>query len=195
MPDNRLVPMGMLCIFRRILLAGVLTMMGAGTVLAQDAKKDKPSSLPGGATSLSESFGDWSVNCTTGTSGSACTVSQVQAQQSSGRRLLAIRFIPTAAKPDADGQLVLPLGLELAKGVSAQVDEGALSTVYPFRTCLPTGCIVPLRFEQKTFSGLLGGKSLKITAVSTDNHEIPFTVSLNGFKAAIDRATVLSKAK
>ena len=152
---------------------------------AQDAP-----SLPGGASSLQETFQEWRVACQIVETTKLCALSQLQAQQN-GQRVLAIEL---QAGPDesASGNLVLPFGLLLDAGVTVQIDDNPALPATRFRTCVPAGCVVPLALDAPAIGNLRGGATLKIVGKASDtSQDVSFTVSLNGFAAALDRVTAL----
>lgn len=179
---------------RLALAAMVLAGFPAATT-AQDAKGDKPSTLPGGASSLTETFEDWTVSCASADAKTQCVVSQTQTQKQNGQRVLDIRLSPVQQDNAYHGNLTLPFGLEFSRGVTVQLDDGAIGKPFSFKTCLPAGCIVPMSFDKAIFDAMRKGTSLKLAAVSIDNQNIPFAVSLKGFGAAFDRAGALVAAK
>ncbi|MGV2978938.1 invasion associated locus B family protein [Camelimonas sp. ID_303_24] len=153
------------------------------------------SPLPGGASSLRETHGDWVVNCITPKDRKLCTVSQQLAQQSQGggaQRVLSIELTPSAK--GAEGALLLPFGLLVAKGAAVQVDDGKALAATPIRTCVPGGCIAPLTLDASTVASMRKGKQLKLNLFASDT-EKPFAlnVSLKGFGDALDRASALLK--
>ncbi|KAA9353275.1 invasion associated locus B family protein [Ochrobactrum quorumnocens] len=162
---------------------------------AQNAKGDRPSSLPGGASSLTETFQDWTVSCASLNGETQCVVTQTQTQQQTGQQVLDIRLSPVQQDKTYQGNLALPFGLEFTRGVTMQLDDGQIGKPFSFKTCLPAGCIVPISFDKFTFDALRKGTSLKLAAISIDNQNIPFAVSLKGFGAAFDRASALVAAK
>ncbi|GLU29972.1 invasion associated locus B family protein [Brucella sp. NBRC 12950] len=173
-----------------ILLGGM-----AQNAFAQDGNGDKPSTLPGGASSLTETFEDWTVSCGAAKGNTQCVISQTQAQQQNGQRILDIRLSPVAQDNAYQGNLTLPFGLEFSRGLTVQLDDGQVGKPFPFKTCLPAGCIVPISFDKATLDATRKGTTLKLAAVSIDNQNIPFTVSLKGLGAAFDRASALVKGK
>ncbi|MCD4512140.1 hypothetical protein LQT97_12965 [Brucella pseudogrignonensis] len=66
-------------------------------------------SLPNGASSINETYGDWTVNCAIADNSKRCGVSQEQGNNQTGQRVFAIDL-----QPPADGQtngvLLLPFG-------------------------------------------------------------------------------------
>jgi invasion protein IalB len=175
--------------------AAVALALSASGPMAQDkAGGAKPAALPGGASSLTESFENWQVSCAAPGGTATCTVSQTQVQKD-GRRVLDIRFMSPAPKGAPGGWLSLPFGLELAAGVVFQIDEDKPSAPQAFKTCLPTGCVVPLDLAGPLLAGLRKGTTLKLKATSTDGQAVPLTIQLGGFAQAIDRAAAVAAAK
>jgi len=158
---------------------------------AAPASAQQASPLPGGASSLQETYQDWQVACSVQGQSKRCALSQQQSQQN-GQRILAVEFAPTAEK--LTGTLVLPFGLLLASGVEVQVDDNAAGTPMTFRTCLPNGCVVPLTFDAASIKRLRAGTALKLKAVRADNEQpLTFSISLKGFATALDRTGSLLK--
>ncbi|WP_296746739.1 invasion associated locus B family protein [Mesorhizobium sp.] len=159
---------------------------------AQPADAAAKPQLPGGASALSETHGDWTVNCqVTGTT-KMCSLSHQQFNKQSGQRLLALE-LSTKTGQDATGTLALPFGLALAKGVTFEIDDQKLDGSLQFNTCQAVGCLVPVVFNADTTPLLQNGTTLKINAVAADTQQpIAFTISLNGFAGALARTADLS---
>jgi len=159
---------------------------------AQQAGTAPKPQLPGGASALSETHGDWTVNCQVTGTNKACSLSHQQFNKQSGQRLLAIE-LSTRTGQDATGTLALPFGLALAKGVSLEIDDKKLDGTLQFNTCQPVGCLVPVTFDADTTSLLQNGATLKIDATAADTAQpIAFNISLNGFAGALARTADLS---
>ncbi|MBM2709971.1 invasion associated locus B family protein [Mesorhizobium caraganae] len=162
--------------------------MTASIVLSAPASSQEAPALPGGASSLQETYQDWNVACQS-TPKIVCATSQQQTQQS-GQRILAIEL----RKGEADavsGNLVLPFGLLLDAGATLQIDEGQPREPLRFSTCVPAGCLVPLSLDAETVAALRAGTALRIKAQDTDKKEVTLSVSLKGLAAALDRLKVL----
>ena len=148
--------------------------------------------LPGGASSVQETFESWVVACVQDGSAKRCALSQQQTDQQSHQRVLAIE-LSAASGDKVEGALVLPFGLALDRGVTLQVDESPAGPTLRFRTCLPAGCVVPLSFDAKLLAALRKGAALKVNAVADNGKDTVFTISLKGFPAALDRTASLAK--
>lgn len=147
--------------------------------------------LPGGASSLNEAYKDWRVVCVQQGGAKRCVLNQVQTQQS-GQRVLAIELNALTGSSVA-GVLVLPFGLSLDAGVAFQIDEKLTVQPMRFRTCLPSGCLVAVSFDAQMVAALRTGSALKIKATADSGAAAPFSISLQGFASALDRAATLSR--
>lgn len=143
--------------------------------------------MPGGASSIKESFGDWQVGCVASSSGKICVASQFQVDPKTRQRVLAMELRVLDSGKFA-GILLMPFGLALGKGVALQIDEQNAAPELAFSTCLPAGCLVPLELNAALAARLRAGKTVTLTATANDDDKpVSFAVSLNGFSAAIDR--------
>lgn len=152
----------------------------------QDDKKSAIS-LPNGASSINETYGDWTVNCTIADNQKRCGFSQEQGNNQTDQRLFAIDLqLPTDGQ--TNGVLLLPFGLKLDDGVKLKLDEQNLGQGARFSTCLPAGCLVPVSLPMVAIDAMKKGEKLVITATRNGGGEVPtFTVSLNGFTSALNR--------
>lgn len=64
---------------------------------------------------------------------------------------------------------------------------------YPFRTCLPAGCLVALPADASYITSLKKGTQLKVKAVADGGAETPFAVPLAGFGNALTRLDALGR--
>jgi len=169
--------------------------LSGAVVLAAASANAQESGLPGGASSLRESHGDWVVTCAVqnqaGRNVKLCAFSQEQTDSNSRQRVLAIELKPEGN--GVSGMLVLPFGLALDQGASFQIDDGPTGSPQKFRTCIPAGCLVPVSFDARTLAALRKGSQLKIKTIADGGKETPFTISLKGFPSAFDRTAALAK--
>lgn len=172
----------------RTILAGLCLLVP----LAGEASAQEQGALAGGASSLRETYEDWTVNCVQ-KQGKHCLLQHQQTQQN-GQRILVIEVVGSGDGKTATGTLVVPFGLALDAGVSLQIDEQPSKAPVRFSTCLPAGCVVPVSFDDKFLAALRTGTTLKTMAKAVNTNEpIAFSVPLKGFSAAFDRVTALMK--
>ncbi|MFB9982842.1 invasion associated locus B family protein [Mesorhizobium kowhaii] len=181
-----------------VAVLGVACVVGVPAVAAQ-TKTDKavvaPAAdapqLPGGASALSETHGDWTVNCQISGATKTCSLSHQQFNKQNNQRLLAIE-LSSKTGDDATGTLALPFGLALAKGVSMSIDDQKLDGSLPFNTCQVVGCLVPVAFDAALTPLLKSGTTLKIDAFAADTEQaVSFSIPLNGFAGALARTAEL----
>lgn len=172
--------MGHLC------TATVAALFAMAAIMPTSAQETPPSSLPGGASALQETFADWQVVCAAVETGRSCAMSQVQAQQN-GQRVLAIELQP-GKDGGATGVLILPFGLALEAGATLTIDSNPPLASLRFATCLPAGCLMPLSFSAADIAALEAATTMTANASSMDaGQPVSLAVSLKGFTAAYAR--------
>lgn len=150
-------------------------------------------SLPNGASSINETYGDWIVACKKAGDQKTCTFSQVHTGNRTGEQVFAIELQPPS-EGKANSVILLPFGLRLDDGVTLKIDEQTLEPEARFLTCVPNGCLVPVAFPADATEAMKKAEHLIIGATSSGEGEpLKFTVSLNGFTEALNRAVELSK--
>lgn len=158
-----------------------------GPALAQEA------GLPGGASALSEVHGSWSVRCSLTDAGKDCGFSQTAGNADTGSALVAVE-LGAPADNQAEGMLLTAFGLRLDVGVQLGIDGQQLGAALPFLTCVQTGCLVPLDFDEVTLSALKVGTALEVTGVKVeDGQPVTVNLSLAGFTAAYNRTAELAR--
>jgi invasion protein IalB len=162
-------------------------------LLPASAQEAAPAAgLPGGAQSLNEEHGDWTVSCRVEQAAKLCIMSQTLADSQSGQPVLSIE-LATPAVDKAEGMLLLPFGLRLADGATLKVDGTVLGGNWAFVTCISTGCLVPVSFDASQVSTLRAGTELVISALGAGAGEpVDLKVSLTGFARAANRSVELS---
>jgi invasion protein IalB len=170
-------------------VASLVSLVAAGAVA------QTPASLPGGASQLQETHGDWRVACTLQNGQRQCALSQQQADKDSRQLVIAVELkAPSASGDRAEGTIVLPFGLAVDRPVTLQVDDRP-GLALRFRTCLPVGCLVAVNFDPAMIAALRTGSLLAVKATAAESaQEAAFRVSLNGFGSALSRTASLSHA-
>jgi invasion protein IalB len=149
--------------------------------------------LPNGASSIAESYGDWSVDCRIENDQKICAISQAQGNRQTGRRSFAIELhMPRAGR--ADGTILMPFGLKLENGAALKLDDKDLGKGLRFSTCVPDGCLLPVSFPTVATDAMKTAKTLTVASLDlSTNDPVSFNVSLNGFAAALNRLAYLGK--
>jgi invasion protein IalB len=145
--------------------------------------------LPNGASQLSETYGDWTLNCSMGTK--VCTLSQALVNKEGQRAfLIELRVAKDGA---SEGTIVMPFGLKLEAGVLLKLDDKDMGQGLRFSTCVAQGCVLPINFPIAGMNAIRNGKALAVGALNVaDGQLVTFTISLNGFSVAVDRAIALA---
>nr|WP_152027359.1 invasion associated locus B family protein [Brucella pituitosa] len=145
--------------------------------------------LPNGASTLSETYQDWTVSCQTQKDATRCVMTQTQSDAKSGQRVFAAEINNTNGK--SEGVLVLPFGMDLAKGVTLNTGDGTQALTYS--TCLPQGCLVPVSLSEKQVSKLKSTTELNVIAAALGQKDpVSFKLSLKGFAQAFERIGTLA---
>ncbi|OYR20174.1 invasion associated locus B family protein [Brucella thiophenivorans] len=148
--------------------------------------------LPGGASTLQETYDDWTVSCQSQKEATICAIRQDQNSSQTGQRVLTAE-LRNIAGGKIEGVLLMPFGLDLAKGAALKIDE-ATGPNLAFSTCLPQGCLAPVSFDAKQSAALKAGSNLNVTTTAlSPSQPVAFKVSLKGFGAALDRIVALTK--
>lgn len=149
--------------------------------------------LPGGASSVQETYGAWTVSCRIVEDRKVCGLSQVRGSQQTGQRSFAIELKPPR-EGKTDGMLILPFGLALGAGVNLTLDDKPLGKTIPFSTCVPDGCLVPVSFPTVATDAIKKAKVLAITATPSGSAEpVAFAFAVEGFTSALNRIAELAK--
>jgi invasion protein IalB len=160
-----------------------------GQVQTSNAPGARVGALPNGASQLSETYGDWTLNCSTGTK--VCTLSQALVNKEGQRAfLIELRVAKDGA---SEGTILMPFGLKLEAGVLLKLDDRDLGQGLRFSTCVAQGCMLPINFPIAGMNAIRNGKALAVGALNmSDGQLVTFTISLNGFAVAVDRAVQLA---
>lgn len=177
-------------IFRVSAPALFLTALCAWPALAQT--EGTPVLFPGGASSISEVHGDWTLVCGEQDEIGTCVVTQNLSNSQTGQRVLAVELEP-ASEGGLDGTLVLPFGLLLADGVRMQIDAVNIGEVLPFAVCYEYGCLVDLSFDDAGVDLLRRGTTLRFLGTVADSGEsVALSLSLAGISSALARGITLT---
>lgn len=161
----------------------------SGPVLEPAAASSGPAQWPAGARSVSESYGDWTMNCNREEARTDCVIIQSQGDRRTGKRLFSIE-LRTPKDGQAEGLILMPFGLQIEPGVTFKLDDRALGKGAPFSTCVTDGCLVPISLPTLATDTMKSAQNLTVTAKKPDVAEpTVITIPLSGFAAAFARAS------
>lgn len=177
-------------------LASLVAVVGGLCLSSASAFAQETSTQAGAALSIKENHDDWLVACAdpakNGGNAKVCTLSQEQLDSGSHLRTVAIELKPSA--DGVQGVLFLPFGLALDQGAELQIDDGAaIASKQKIVTCLPIGCVVPIKLDEKILAVLHKGTALKVKVIADGGSPAQFNISLKGFTEALERTSVLMK--
>ncbi|AQX18021.1 MULTISPECIES: invasion associated locus B family protein [Bartonella] len=172
------------------------TLLSVSVAFAQSTKptttKLSEASLPNGASSLTETYGLWNVNCNLQDGKKVCFMYR-QEVNDQNRVILAMN-ISSNSDGTLTGTLTVPFGILVSKPIRLQVDGGKNVIETNIRTCIPAGCIVPVAFDKNYVAALRAGKKLNLAmTVSTPGEPAlnDLFVQLSGFSDALNRFIAL----
>jgi invasion protein IalB len=147
---------------------------------------------PDGASTVSESYGDWTMTCTRPNAKVTCIVAQSQGDSQTGRRKFGFE-LQTPENGRSEGIVLMPFGLAIEPGVTFKLDEQTLGKGAPYTTCGAEGCLVSISFPVLAIDGMRAAKNLFVIGQKANGTDpATITVPLEGFPKALDRAVALS---
>ncbi len=170
------------------------SLIGAGGATAQQpAKAATPPQLPNGASTISETYGEWTVNCRVADGQKQCGLAVAQGNTQTGQRVFVLE-LRTPKDGKTEGTILMPFGLKLDSGVILKVDDKDLGQGLRFSTCVPQGCLVPVSLPTVATDTMKKAKTLTIASLNFNSGEVvAFNVPLEGFAGGTARAAELSK--
>lgn len=149
--------------------------------------------LPNGASSINETYGDWTVDCRIADAQKHCLLVQAQRNRETGQRSYAIELRPSA-DGKTDGTILMPFGLNLDVGAILKLDDKDLGKGLRFSTCLPQGCLLPVSFPTVATDAMRKGTKLVVASLNISSGDaVTFNVSLSEFGSALDRLVQLAR--
>ncbi len=168
------------------------TKAGKDGTLLEPAAAEASALWPNGARTVSESYGDWTMNCNKETGPVDCVVIQSQGDRRTGRRQFSIELhVPKDGR--AEGLILMPFGLQIEPGVTFKLDDRALGKGAPYSYCINDGCLVPISLPTLATDTMKTAQSMTVSAMKPEAKEpTVITVPLSGFAAAFARSIALS---
>ena len=163
----------------------VVATLGANCVRAQQ--------LPHGASSISETYNEWTVSCRLVDGLKQCLLAHTQASNQTGQRIFGIE-LRTPKDGKTEGTILMPFGLKLDSGTTLKLDDKDLGQALRFSTCVPRGCLVPVSLPTGATDAMKKAKKLTVASLNLNGGDvIAFNVPLEGFAAATARVAELVK--
>lgn len=134
-----------------------------------------------------ETFQDWRVRCAEdpqNVAAGGCFIFQSVINNETQQPVMqiAIGFLPDNEAPAV--VITLPLGVRVAPGVLLQIDENEAIKL-PFERCLPEGCKVQFRLDEKNIAAFKAGVNGKIAFQNGGGRNMTLPFSLKGFTKAL----------
>jgi invasion protein IalB len=166
----------------------------ARPTFAQSATTTSAPQLPNGASSISETYGSWIVDCRLADGQKLCRLLQVQSDRQNNQRVLEISLLmPTDWK--MEGAILMPFGVKLDSGAVIKLDDEDPGVGLRFFTCVPAGCLLPVSFPAVAVDAMMKATMLTVASLDLNDAVITFNVSLDGFAAALARVAELGRWK
>ncbi|GEP09306.1 invasion associated locus B family protein [Methylobacterium gnaphalii] len=158
-----------------------------GTLL-EPAASDTKAQWPNGARSVSEAYGDWTMNCNREGTQTDCVVIQSQGDRRTGRRQFSVELrAPKDGR--AEGLILMPFGMQIEPGVSFKLDDRTLGKGAPYSYCVSDGCLVPISLPTLATDTMKTAQTMSVSAMKPDAKEpTVISIPLMGFAAAFARA-------
>lgn len=168
----------------------------SATALAQAADAPPPQQPTNNNLVVNESFADWTVRCFQVKSIAPCDMLQVATNKDNKQRVLLVSIAYVPSKDGYAMQMIVPLGVALAKGMSIDLPSKPLTGI-GFNRCERDGCYVEIALPNDAVQAMSTGP--KATTISltpygkTDPVKLP--LSLNGFGDALTKLKAYAKEK
>jgi invasion protein IalB len=182
----------------RIILTSLVAAALAGSAtFARAADAPTPAQVADPANLVvNEMIGDWTLRCFRIEAIAPCDILQLASQQETQQRVLLVSIAHVPSTNVHFMQIVVPLSVALAKGLTLAAGDNTLTGV-KFSRCERNGCYVEIQVPEPTIqalTGMEGSTSITITAYDT-NRPVNLPVSLNGFSQALTRLRVEARQR
>lgn len=147
-----------------------------------------------GETYTRETNGAWDVRCIKAEVEAEEVCQMYQLMSDSGGTPVAeisIFRLPEGGRAVAGATIIVPLETSLPAQLTMQVDGGAARR-YPYAFCNPIGCYSRIGLVAEEVAGFRAGNAASLTIVPAlaPDQTVELTMSLSGFTASFDKATV-----
>lgn len=128
----------------------------------------------------------WSKRCSKDAKGAeTCEVfARLETGGKDNVRVAEFAITPVNDKGEAQGVVILPLGILLEQNVAMKMDEGKPAQFKP-RFCTNAGCFSYLNLNKEILSSMRSGKSINFFFKTAEGQDVRLIMSLTGFGKAI----------
>ena len=132
-----------------------------------------------------QAFGDWVLHCADVSGGEkACALHQKIMSLDTKLQVASFAIARNKDSKDLRLAVVLPLGLDIAAGVSGRAGETAITLAV--QTCVKRGCVASASVDNKLLAALHGSERLSVTfRMRGVAKPTTFDASLKGFHAGL----------
>jgi len=141
-------------------------------------------------------YDDWQMKCfRTGTEEDLCQMYQLLTEQAGNPVAeFSLYRLPKGAPVAAGATVAVPLGTLLSEEIKISIDGGKAKS-YAYSFCSMAGCFARIGLAQADVDALKRGvkATLEIVPAQAPDQKVKIDVSLKGFTAAFDNASVLQQ--
>ena len=145
---------------------------------------------------IKATYGDWQMKCfRTGTEEDLCQMYQLLTEEAGNPVAeFSLYRLPKSAPVVAGATIAVPLGTLLNEEIKIAIDGGKAKS-YAYSFCTMGGCFARIGLAQADVDALKRGvmATLEIVPAQAPDQKVKISVSLNGFTAAFDNASVLEQ--
>lgn len=167
-----------------VCMAQSLTDSNEKTALKSSVQSDKKNQIS------NESY--WVESCSGDNAKRRCNLTLELKMKDTDQQVLLAGLTPDS-KGRITGNFTLPFGLDVSKGISVTTDSPSATVALPFKTCLPQGCIVPVRLDEMFVKKMQRSKAMKLKATLNDGHPVVIDIPLQGFSEKLRHLPELNK--
>ena len=145
---------------------------------------------------VKETIGDWDLRClATPDGGERCQMYQLLSDdQGSPVVEFSLFRLPSGGRADAGATVVVPLETALQQQLTLQVDSSPARR-YPFAFCNQVGCYARIGLTAQDIAAYRAGNAARLTIAPfvAQDQEVNVTLSLTGFTAAYEKASIAAQ--
>jgi invasion protein IalB len=156
---------------------------------ATSASPGPTAAQPAEQATVRETFGDWEVQCATGTD--ECVLHQVGLDEDENPVIeFSLLRVPEGNEAAALVNVLSPLGTFLPAGITMQIDQGQ-TRQYGFTYCSGIGCVAQIALTEESVAAMRRGRTatLSLASVAAPDQPVELRLSLTGFTDAWNSLT------